>query len=113
MGVLESRDHSKDNRYVRDMLHYIGCDRAKQCIMNITRLGGYIAGKRKLIKVDFNDVQAARDALDSSSYLTGLWYGHVYIKTDRTFAERERAKTNQTLYQAARGANGGIGGRPG
>ena len=110
MGVLDSRDHSEDERYVRDMLHYIGCDRAERCIMSITRLGGYIAGKRRLIKVDFNDVRAARDALGSSSYLAGPWYGHVYIKSDKTFAERERAKSNQTLYQAARGANGGIGG---
>ena len=58
--------------------------------------------------MDFSDVRAARDALDSSSYLAGPWYGHVYIKTDRTFAERERVKSNQTLHQAARGANGGI-----
>ena len=59
--------------------------------------------------MDFNDVRAARDALDSSSFLAGPWYGHIYIKTDRTFAERENAGRNMTLHQAAGGANGGIG----
>ena len=71
MGVPESRDHSEDERFVRNMLHHIRCDRAERCITNIARLGRYIHGKRRLIKVDFNDVRAARDALDSSSFLAG------------------------------------------
>ena len=49
------------------------------------------------------------DTLDSSYYLAGSWYGNVYIKTDRTFAEREqqdKSKTSYILAQSARGANG-------
>ena len=111
MGVPESRDHSEDERFVRNMLHHIRCDRAERCITNIARLGRYIHGKRRLIKVDFNDVRAARDALDNSSFLAGPWYGHIYIKTDRTFAEREKVGSNMTLHQAAGGANGGTWGR--
>ena len=108
MGVPETNIAGEDERFIKDMLYYMNCGRAVDCIINIARLGKF-KGKRRLVKVDFNDTRAAKEVLDYSYYLAGSWYGNIYIKTDRTFAEREqleKSKTSHTLAQAASGANG-------
>ena len=65
MGVPETNMAGEDERFINDMLYYMNCGRAVNCIVNIARLGK-IKGKRRLMKVDFNDTRAARDVLESS-----------------------------------------------
>ena len=108
MGVPETNMAGGDERFITDMLYYMNCGRAVDCIVNIARLGKF-RGKRRLVKVDFNDTRAAREVLDSSYCLAGSWYSNIYIKTDRTFAEREQvenSKSSHILAQSASGANG-------
>ena len=108
MGVPEINMAGEDERFINDMLYHMNCGRAVNCIVNIARLGKY-RGKRRLVKVDFNDTRAAREVLDSSYCLAGSWYSNIYIKTDRTFAEREQvenSKSSHILAQSASGANG-------
>ena len=51
-------------KVINDMLYYMNCGRAVNCIVSIARLGKF-RGKRRLMKVDFNDIRAARDVLES------------------------------------------------
>ena len=110
MGVPETNVAGEDEMFIKDMLYYISCGREINCIVNIARLGKF-KGKRRLVKVDFSDERPARDALDSSYYLAGSWYGNVYIKTDRTFAEweqQDKSKSSHILAQSASGVTGNI-----
>ena len=107
MGAREVRERMDDEASVIEMLNYMGCDRAIQHIVNVTRLGKY-RGKNRLIKVDFNHERAARHALDNEDMLRGSdRYKYIYIKRDRNFSERENSQGPGKYQEAAFGASVG------
>ena len=107
MGACEVRERMDDEISVKEMLNFMGCNRAIQHIVNISRLGKY-RGKNRLIKVDFDHERAARHALDNEDRLRGSdRYKYIYVKRDRNFSERENSQGSGRYQEAAFGASVG------